>query len=95
MVTTCKPVLYISVTTTMAGLVPSPKLLEELSRFFRVLSEPARLAFLCQLRDESLDVATLIERTGFSQSHLMSPAGSAREGRPGDSWAPGKSFPYR
>jgi DNA-binding transcriptional ArsR family regulator len=45
-------------------------LLQELSNFFRLLSEPARLALLCQLRHESLDVATLIARTGFSQSHL-------------------------
>jgi len=54
----------------MTGLVPNPtKLLEEMSRFFRLLSKPARLALLCQLHDKSLDVATLTERTGFSQPH--------------------------
>lgn len=49
---------------------PSPRLLEELSHFFRLLSEPARLRLLCLLKHEPLDVATLIEITGFSQSHV-------------------------
>ena len=50
--------------------IPSPKLLEEYSRFFRLLSEPARLQLLCLLRQGGLDVGSLIEATGFSQSHI-------------------------
>lgn len=50
--------------------MPSPQLLEEYSRFFRLLSEPARLQLLCQLRQGPLDVAALIAATGFSQSHI-------------------------
>jgi DNA-binding transcriptional ArsR family regulator len=50
--------------------IPSPQLLEEYSQFFRLLSEPARLQLLCLLRQAPMDVATLIERTGFSQSHI-------------------------
>ena len=53
-----------------AGSMPSPQLLEEYSRFFRLLSEPARLQLLCQLRQGPADVAALIEATGFSQSHI-------------------------
>jgi DNA-binding transcriptional ArsR family regulator len=53
-----------------ATSTPSPRLLEELSLFFRLLSEPARLQLLCLLKQEPLDVATLIEITGFSQSHI-------------------------
>ncbi|MGL6133450.1 MAG: ArsR/SmtB family transcription factor [Prochlorococcaceae cyanobacterium] len=49
---------------------PSPELLEELSQFFRLLSEPARLQLLCHLKQGPLDVASLIEATGFSQSHI-------------------------
>jgi len=37
---------------------------------FRLLSKPAQLALLCQLRDKSLDVTISTERTGFSQLHL-------------------------
>jgi len=47
--------------------MPSPQLLEEFSQFFRLLSEPARLQLLCHLKQGPTDVATLIERTGFSQ----------------------------
>ena len=50
--------------------MPSPQLLEEYSRFFRLLSEPARLQLLCLLRQSPQDVAGLIESTGFSQSHI-------------------------
>ncbi|MEB3352948.1 MAG: metalloregulator ArsR/SmtB family transcription factor [Cyanobacteriota bacterium] len=50
--------------------MPSPELLEELAQFFRLLSEPARLQLLCQLKQGSMDVAALIEATGFSQSHI-------------------------
>jgi DNA-binding transcriptional ArsR family regulator len=54
-----------------AGSMPSPQLLEEFSQFFRLLSEPARLQLLCQLKHSgSMDVAGLIEATGFSQSHI-------------------------
>jgi DNA-binding transcriptional ArsR family regulator len=49
---------------------PSPELLEELSQFFRLLSEPARLQLLCHLKQGPQDVAALIEATGFSQSHI-------------------------
>jgi DNA-binding transcriptional ArsR family regulator len=50
--------------------MPSPQLLEEYSQFFRILSEPARLQLLCHLKQGPTDVATLIEATGFSQSHI-------------------------
>ncbi len=50
--------------------MPSPELLEEFSRFFRLLSEPARLRLLCLLKQGPRDVATMIETTGFSQSHI-------------------------
>lgn len=53
-----------------AGSLPSPELLQAYSRFFRLLSEPARLQLLCLLRQGPMDVAALIEATGFSQSHL-------------------------
>ena len=53
-----------------AGSLPSPQLLEETSRFFRLLGEPTRLQLLCQLKHGPLDVASLIEATGFSQSHI-------------------------
>lgn len=53
------------------GALPSPQLLEELSGFFRLLSEPARLQLLCQLKHGGcMDVAGLIAATGFSQSHI-------------------------
>lgn len=53
-----------------AGALPSPQLLEELAQFFRLLSEPARLLLLCHLKQGAMDVASLIEATGFSQSHI-------------------------
>lgn len=54
-----------------ADSLPSPELLEELSAFFRLLSEPARLQLLCQLKQgKARDVSSLIEATGFSQSHI-------------------------
>ncbi len=52
------------------GTMPSPQLLEEFSNFFRLLSEPARLQLLCHLRQGPMDVAALMEATGFSQSHI-------------------------
>lgn len=52
------------------GTIPSPQLLEEFSQFFRLLSEPARLQLLCHLKQGPMDVAALIELTGFSQSHI-------------------------
>jgi DNA-binding transcriptional ArsR family regulator len=54
----------------MKETMPSSELLEEFSRFFRLLSEPARLRLLCLLRQGPRDVATMIEATGFSQSHI-------------------------
>jgi DNA-binding transcriptional ArsR family regulator len=54
----------------VSSFVPGPQLLEELSQFFRLLSEPARLQLLCELKQGPCDVATLIESTGFSQSHI-------------------------
>jgi DNA-binding transcriptional ArsR family regulator len=50
--------------------MPSPELIEEFSRFFLLLSEPARLRLLCLLKQGPRDVATLIKATGFSQSHI-------------------------
>ena len=56
---------------TTPGSPPTPELLDELSQFFRLLSEPARLRLLCQLEHQGpMDVAALIEATGFSQSHI-------------------------
>jgi len=52
------------------GSMPSLQLLEEFSQFFRLLSEPARLQLLCHLQRHPMDVSTLIEATGFSQSHI-------------------------
>jgi|UniRef100_UPI004047924D DNA-binding transcriptional ArsR family regulator len=52
------------------GSKPSPQLLEEFSQFFRLLSEPARLRLLCELKQGPQDVAALIEATGYSQSHI-------------------------
>jgi DNA-binding transcriptional ArsR family regulator len=54
----------------MGASLPSPQLLEAYSQFFRLLSEPARLQLLCLLRQGALDVGSLIETTGFSQSHI-------------------------
>ena len=54
----------------MAEAKPGAEQLAEISRFFRLLSEPARLQLLCELRDSPSDVQTLMERTGFSQSHI-------------------------
>lgn len=54
----------------MALQAPSPQVLEELSHFFRLLSEPARLQLLCELKQGPCDVATLMDHTGFSQSHI-------------------------
>ena len=48
----------------------SPDMIDELSSFFRLLGEPARLRLMCEIRNGASDVATLMERTGFSQSHL-------------------------
>jgi DNA-binding transcriptional ArsR family regulator len=53
-----------------ATVLPSPQLLDALSQFFRLLSEPARLLLLCQLKQGPMDVASLIQATGFSQSHI-------------------------
>ena len=57
----------------MADAKPGPEQLAEISRFFRLLSEPARLQLLCELRDSPSDVQTLMESTGFSQAHLRRP----------------------
>jgi len=54
----------------LSGGIPSPQLLEEYSQFFRLLSEPARLHLLCLLKSGPLDVLSLMEATGFSQSHI-------------------------
>lgn len=52
------------------GTRHSPELMREISGFFRLLSEPARLQLLCMLRSEPMDVSSLIQATGFSQSHI-------------------------
>jgi DNA-binding transcriptional ArsR family regulator len=63
--------LIYAVADPALGSPPSSQLLDELSQFFRLLSEPARLQLLCQLRRGGpMDVASLIEATGFSQSHI-------------------------
>ena len=54
----------------MAQGMPTPEALEEISQFFRLLAEPTRLQLLCQLRQGPIDVASLIQATGFSQSHI-------------------------
>jgi DNA-binding transcriptional ArsR family regulator len=50
--------------------MPGLQALEEISQFFRLLGEPTRLQLLCKLRQGPLDVASLIQATGFSQSHI-------------------------
>jgi len=68
---------------------PSPEQLAEISAFFRLLSEPARLQLICQLRSAPSDVQTLMESTGFSQSHIsrqlnqLNQAGLVRSERQG------------
>mgnify|MGYP006267574273 CR=1 FL=1 len=54
----------------MVAAAPSPQVLDELSQFFRLLSEPARLMLLCELRQGPRDVSALMAVTGFSQSHI-------------------------
>jgi DNA-binding transcriptional ArsR family regulator len=68
---------------------PTSEQLAEISRFFRLLGEPARLQLICALRSSPSDVQTLIEKTGFSQSHIsrqlsqLSQAGLVRSERQG------------
>jgi DNA-binding transcriptional ArsR family regulator len=50
--------------------IASTELLREISTFFRLLSEPARLQLLCLLKHEAMDVPSLMVATGFSQSHI-------------------------
>jgi DNA-binding transcriptional ArsR family regulator len=57
----------------------SPEMVEELSGFFRLLCEPARLRLMCEIRNGSNDVATLMERTCFSQSHLSRQLGQLQK----------------
>jgi len=57
----------------------SPEMIEELSGFFRLLGEPARLRLMCEIRNGCSDVATLIDRTGFSQSHLSRQLGQLQK----------------
>ena len=54
----------------MAEGMPTPEALGEIGQFFRLLAEPTRLQLLCQLRQGPMDVASLIQATGFSQSHI-------------------------
>ena len=61
--------------------MPSPQLLEEYSQFFRLLSEPARLQLLCQLRQGPMDVAALIEASANAMA-------CAPSGAPMVSWWP-------
>jgi DNA-binding transcriptional ArsR family regulator len=61
---------WVVIEQAVSSPVPGPQLLEELSQFFRLLSEPARLQLLCELKQGPCDVASLIESTGFSQSHI-------------------------
>lgn len=73
----------------MPASAPTPDQLVEISRFFRLLSEPARLQLICELRSSPSDVQTLINKTGFSQSHIsrqlsqLSQAGLVRSERQG------------
>ena len=73
----------------MPASTPPPDQLAEISRFFRLLSEPARLQLICELRSSPSDVQTLINKTGFSQSHIsrqlsqLSQAGLVRSERHG------------
>ena len=60
--------------------MPSPQLLDEISQFFRLLSEPTRLQLLCQLKQGPMDVAALIEATGYSQSHISRQLGQLQRG---------------
>ena len=54
----------------MGASGPGPEQLAEISKYFRVLSEPARLQLLCSLKSAPSDVQTLVDHTGFSQSHI-------------------------
>ena len=63
----------------MPSAIPSPELLQQFSRFFRLLSEPARLLLLCHLRQGPQDVASLIAATGFSQSHISRQLGQLQQ----------------
>ena len=73
----------------MPPSTPTPDQLAEISRFFRLLSEPARLQLICELRSSPSDVQTLINKTGFSQSHIsrqlsqLNQAGLVRSERQG------------
>ena len=60
--------------------IPSIEGLDEFSRFFRLLSEPARLQLLCLLRQGPMDVQALKTITGFSQSHLSRQLGLLQRG---------------
>lgn len=54
-----------------AGTMPTPQAISELSQFFRLLSEPTRLQLLCLIKYKGpMDAASLVEVTGFGQSHI-------------------------
>ena len=73
----------------MSAFTPTPEQLKEISQFFRLLSEPARLQLICELRSSPSDVQALMDKTGFSQSHIsrqlsqLSQAGLVRSERHG------------
>ncbi|MFM7676160.1 MAG: ArsR/SmtB family transcription factor [Synechococcus sp.] len=49
-------------------LPPLPSLMDALAEYFKVLSEPNRLAVLEALRGGSLNVTAVVEKTGLSQA---------------------------
>jgi len=48
--------------------IPSERSMEALAEYFKVFSEPNRLAVLDTLREGPLNVTAVVERTGLSQA---------------------------
>ncbi len=55
--------------------MPSAQLREEYSHIIHLRSEPARVLLICRLKQGPVDVASLIEATGFSQASISCPFG--------------------
>ena len=54
----------------MPKRVMSPQLIELVAERFKVLSEPARLQILAQLRDREMTVTDLVDATGMNQANV-------------------------
>ncbi|MEY4352489.1 MAG: hypothetical protein RLZZ609_730 [Cyanobacteriota bacterium] len=64
----------------MASLHAMPSSLRSIATLIRLLSELARLQPLCLLKQTPTDVASLIEATGFSPSHISRQLGQWQRG---------------